>query len=123
MARQSRKTHSTSKNRNTPRSLNPPAIDAGHGVRKSSRFAAARKRILKKVDRFSERTLAASLREREGYASRLLEIDSRAKKIIESLQARGSSRLTCQLRGGAHQSGTFSQGERAIPTADALRQR
>src|ERR1700681_3558789 len=57
---------------------------------KSSRFAGgAYSSFLKKVDRFSERTLAASLREREGFASRLLEIDARAKKIIETLQARG----------------------------------
>ena len=57
---------------------------------KSSRFAGgAYSSFLKKVDRFSERTLAASLREREGHASRLLEIDARAKKIIETLQARG----------------------------------
>src|ERR1700678_268466 len=57
---------------------------------KSTRFAgSAYSSFLKKVDRFSERTLAASLREREGHASRLLEIDARAKKIIETLQARG----------------------------------
>ena len=57
---------------------------------KASRFAGgAYSSFLKKVDRFSERTLAASLREREGHASRLLEIDARAKKIIETLQARG----------------------------------
>jgi ParB family chromosome partitioning protein len=57
---------------------------------KSSRFAGgAYSSFLKKVDRFSERTLAASLREREGHASRLLEIDARAKKIIETLQAKG----------------------------------
>jgi ParB family transcriptional regulator, chromosome partitioning protein len=57
---------------------------------KSSRFAGgAYSSFLKKVDRFSERTLAASLREREGHAARLLEIDARAKKIIETLQARG----------------------------------
>ena len=43
----------------------------------------------KKVDRFSERTLAASLREREGFASRLLEIDAQTKRIIETLQTRG----------------------------------
>src|SRR6202050_3172844 len=56
----------------------------------STRFAGgAYSSFLKKVDRFSERTLAASLREREGHASRLLEIDARAKKIIETLQARG----------------------------------
>ncbi len=57
---------------------------------KSSRFAGgAYSSFLKKVDRFSERTLAASLREREGFASRLLEIDAQAKRIIATLQARG----------------------------------
>src|ERR1700680_3845248 len=66
------------------------SLTLGIVYEKSSRFAGgAYSAFLKKVDRFSERTLAASLREREGYASRLLEIDTRTKKIIESLQARG----------------------------------
>ena len=57
---------------------------------KSSRFAGgAYSSFLKKVDRFSERTLAASLREREGFASRLLEIDAQTKRIIATLQTRG----------------------------------
>ena len=45
--------------------------------------------FLRKVDRFSTRTLGASLREREGYASRLLEIDAQVKRIIEALRERG----------------------------------
>jgi len=45
--------------------------------------------FLKKVDRFSDRTLPASLREREGWAARLLEIDSEVKGIIEELRERG----------------------------------
>ena len=57
---------------------------------RSSRFAGgAYSAFLKKVDRFSERPLAASLREREGYAARLLEIDLQVKKIIATLQQRG----------------------------------
>jgi len=57
---------------------------------KSSRFAGgAYSALLKKVDRFSERTLPVSLREREGFASRLLEIDNQVKKVITALQARG----------------------------------
>src|SRR5271170_5771585 len=57
---------------------------------KSPRFAGgAYSSFLKKVDRFSERTLPASLREREGFASRLLEIDARTKRIIAMLQSRG----------------------------------
>jgi ParB family chromosome partitioning protein len=57
---------------------------------KSSRFAGgAYSALLKKVDRFSERTLPVSLREREGFAARLLEIDTQVKKLIAALQARG----------------------------------
>lgn len=56
----------------------------------NKRFAGgAYSPMLKKVDRFSERTLKVSLREREGYAARLQEIDSYVKKIIEKLQTRG----------------------------------
>lgn len=57
---------------------------------RSSRFAGgAYSAFLKKLDRFSERGLAVSLREREGLAARLLEIDNQVKKLIASLQARG----------------------------------
>jgi ParB family chromosome partitioning protein len=45
--------------------------------------------FLKKVDRFSERPLPASLKEREGWADRLLAIDARVKEIIAALQGRG----------------------------------
>lgn len=56
----------------------------------NKRFAGgAYSAFLKKVDRFSERTLAVSLRQREAYAARLQEIESQVKKIIEKLQARG----------------------------------
>jgi len=55
-----------------------------------SRFAGgAYSSFLKKVDRFNDRTLVSSLRERESFAARLQEIDSHVKKIIASLQARG----------------------------------
>jgi ParB family transcriptional regulator, chromosome partitioning protein len=57
---------------------------------KASRFAGgAYGALLKKVDRFSERTLPVSLREREGFAARLLEIDAQVKRVIAALQARG----------------------------------
>ena len=57
---------------------------------KNSRFAGgAYSSFLKKVDRFSDRPLAASLREREGHAARLQEIDAIVKRIISALQARG----------------------------------
>jgi ParB family chromosome partitioning protein len=54
------------------------------------RFAGgAYSSVLRKIDRFSERTLAASLREREGYANRLQAIDTEVKRIIAGLQERG----------------------------------
>jgi ParB family chromosome partitioning protein len=91
MARSLAKRHSTSKEAQyTAEFESAELLTLGIVYEKSSRFAGgAYSSFLKKVDRFSERTLAASLREREGYASRLLEIDTRAKKIIEMLQARG----------------------------------
>jgi ParB family chromosome partitioning protein len=91
MARSLAKRHSTSKEAQyTAEFESAELLTLGIVYEKSSRFAGgAYSAFLKKVDRFSERTLAASLREREGYASRLLEIDTRTKKIIESLQSRG----------------------------------
>ncbi|HTO48119.1 MAG TPA: ParB N-terminal domain-containing protein [Burkholderiales bacterium] len=45
--------------------------------------------FLKKVDRFSERTLPVTLREREGHAARLRGIDAEVRKIVKTLEARG----------------------------------
>src|SRR5579863_8282779 len=45
--------------------------------------------MLKKVDRFSDRSLPASLRERESFAARILQIDAQVKRLVASLQARG----------------------------------
>ena len=45
--------------------------------------------FLRKVDRFSERTLPVSLREREGYAARLRGIDADVRKHVKALEARG----------------------------------
>ena len=57
---------------------------------KDARFAGgAYGSFLKKVDRFTDRTLAVSLREREGYASRLREIDTQVRKVVKALEARG----------------------------------
>src|ERR1700722_4804470 len=90
MARSLAKRHSTSKESQFSAEFEAAELlTLGIVYEKSSRFAGgAYSSFLKKVDRFSERTLAASLRERESYASRLLEIDTRTKKVIEALQAR-----------------------------------
>src|SRR5882757_7589600 len=91
MARSLAKRHATSKEAQyTAEFESADLLTLGIVYEKSSRFAGgAYSSFLKKVDRFSDRTLAASLREREGFASRLLQIDARTKKIIETLQARG----------------------------------
>jgi len=57
---------------------------------RNPRFAGgAYSSFLRKIDRFSDRTLTVSLREREGYAARLLAIDIEVKRIIAALTARG----------------------------------
>ena len=68
----------------------PELLTLGLVYEESPRFAGgAYSSFLKKVDRFSDRPLATTLREREGYAARLQEIDAQVKRIIESLQKRG----------------------------------
>jgi ParB family chromosome partitioning protein len=57
---------------------------------RSPRFAGgAYSAFLKKVDRFGDRALSASIRQREDYAARLTEIDARVKTIVGALQTRG----------------------------------
>ncbi|MCG8416339.1 MAG: ParB/RepB/Spo0J family partition protein [Proteobacteria bacterium] len=68
----------------------PELLTLGIVYDEQSRFAGgAYSPFLKKVDRFSTRTLPVSLREREGYAARLVQIDSEVKRIIDSLKTRG----------------------------------
>jgi ParB family chromosome partitioning protein len=91
MARSLAKQHSTSKESQfTAEFESADLLTLGIVYEKASRFAGgAYSALLKKVDRFSERTLPVSLREREGFAARLLEIDTQVKKLIATLQARG----------------------------------
>src|SRR5450631_2345935 len=91
MARSLAKRHGTSKESlYTAEFESAELLTLGIVYENSSRFAGgAYSAFLKKVDRFSERTLAASLREREGFASRLLEIDAQTKRVIAALQTRG----------------------------------
>ncbi|HUN26786.1 MAG TPA: ParB/RepB/Spo0J family partition protein [Steroidobacteraceae bacterium] len=65
-------------------------VTLGVVYERAPRFAGgAYSALLKKVDRFSPRALDASLREREGFAARLVQIDAEVKRIITGLQARG----------------------------------
>src|SRR5215469_11963028 len=68
----------------------PELLTLGIVYEQSPRFAGgAYSAFLKKVDRFAERALTASLAQRADFAARLMEIDARVKKIISALQARG----------------------------------
>lgn len=68
----------------------PEFLTLGVLYAKDSRFAGgAYGSFLKKVDRFGDRTLTVSLREREGYASRLRDIDNQVRKIVKMLETRG----------------------------------
>jgi ParB family transcriptional regulator, chromosome partitioning protein len=68
----------------------PELLTLGVVYESSPRFAGgAYSAFLKKVDRFSERGLAVSLRAREDHAARLQEIDARVKTLVAALQARG----------------------------------
>jgi ParB family chromosome partitioning protein len=68
----------------------PELVTLGIVYEENGRFAGgAYSPFLKKVDRFSDRTLPASLRQREGWAARLLEIDHRVRELIGQLQDRG----------------------------------
>jgi ParB family chromosome partitioning protein len=68
----------------------PELLTLGIIYEQNKRFAGgAYSPMLKKLERFSDRTLRVSLREREKYAARLQDIDVQVKKIIARLQARG----------------------------------
>jgi len=68
----------------------PELLTLGIVYEREPRFAGgAYAPFLRKVDRFSAGTLAASLREREGFAARLREIDVAVKRIVKRLAERG----------------------------------
>jgi ParB family chromosome partitioning protein len=68
----------------------PALLTLGIVYEQEGRFAGgAYHPFLRKVDRFSSRALSVSLRDREGWASRLIRIDDEAKRIIEGLRERG----------------------------------
>ncbi len=65
-------------------------LTLGFVYERNPRFAGGAYRpFLRKVDRFADQALAASLRKRGDYAARLLDIDAEVKRIIGVLQTRG----------------------------------
>lgn len=68
----------------------PELLTLGIVYEREPRFAGgAYAPFLRKVDRFSSGPLGASLRTREGYASRLIAIDAEVRRIAKALEARG----------------------------------
>ncbi len=68
----------------------PALLTLGIVYETESRFAGgAYHPFLRKLDRFSSRTLATNLRQREGWAARLVKVDAQVKRIIEQLRERG----------------------------------
>src|SRR5262245_55396764 len=68
----------------------PEFLTLGAVYERAPRFAGgAYSSFLKKVDRFADKPLGTTLRERDDYASRLLEIDAEAKRIVAELTKKG----------------------------------
>ncbi|MFO1427508.1 MAG: ParB/RepB/Spo0J family partition protein [Steroidobacteraceae bacterium] len=68
----------------------PELLTLGLLYESNARFAGgAYAPFLRKVERFSTRPLAESLRERTDWAARLEAIDAQVRKLIEALTARG----------------------------------
>jgi ParB family chromosome partitioning protein len=68
----------------------PAFLTLGLCYQSDPRFAGgAYLSFLRRVDRFAEKVIPVALRERGGYAARLLEIDALVKGIVKALQAKG----------------------------------
>ncbi|UCH54166.1 MAG: ParB N-terminal domain-containing protein, partial [Pseudomonadota bacterium] len=68
----------------------PELLTLGMIYERNSRFGGgAYSSFLKKVDRFSDKTLTVSLRQRAAYAARITEIEAHVKRIVQGLEARG----------------------------------
>ncbi|MGE0580556.1 MAG: ParB N-terminal domain-containing protein [Steroidobacteraceae bacterium] len=68
----------------------PELLTLGIVYEKNPRFGGgAYSPFLKKVDRFAERPLATTLRDRQAHAARLVAIEAEVRRIVAALTARG----------------------------------
>lgn len=68
----------------------PELLTLGLVYEENARFGGgAYSPFLKKVDRFADRPLATTLRDRQAYAARLVGIEADVKRIVAALTARG----------------------------------
>lgn len=105
----------------------PELLTLGAVYERNARFAGgAYSSFLKKVDRFSDRTLLLSLRSRDDYAARIEQIDARVGRIIAALQARGfkspylRSYVVARINPVRFQRVKKGQTEPPMPIAQAL---
>lgn len=91
MARELASRHARAKESDYAAELEAPELlTLGLVYLEDGRFAGGAYRpFLRKVDRFSDLTLRASLKKREGHAARLVQIDAEVDRIIEELKERG----------------------------------
>jgi ParB family chromosome partitioning protein len=105
----------------------PELLTLGAVYERNTRFAGgAYSSFLKKVDRFSDRTLLLSLRSRDDYAARIEQIDAQVGRIIAALQARGfkspylRSYVVARINPVRFQRVKKGQTEPPMPIAQAL---
>jgi ParB family chromosome partitioning protein len=91
MARELAERHTRAREEDYAAELESPALlTLGLRYAEDGRFpGGAYHPFLRRVDRFSSKTLRASLREREGWAARLAEIESEVRRVMDELRKRG----------------------------------
>jgi len=105
----------------------PELLTLGIVYERNSRFGgSAYNSFLKKVDRFGDRSLAASLRSREDSAARIEQIDAQVNRIVAALQERGfkspylRNYVVARINPVRFQRAKKGGAEPAMPMAQAL---
>ncbi len=105
----------------------PELLTLGIVYERNPRFGGgAYSSLLKKVDRFGDRSLVVGLRDREGYAARIEQIDAHVSRIVAALQARGlkspylRNYVVARINPVRFQRAKKGQTEPAMPIAQAL---
>jgi ParB family chromosome partitioning protein len=105
----------------------PELLTLGIVYERNARFGGSPyTSLLRKVDRFVDRSLPVSLRSREDYAARIEQIDAQVGRIVEALQARGfkspylRNYVVARINPVRFQRLKKGQSEAVMPIAQAL---
>ena len=105
----------------------PELLTLGIVYERNPRFGGgAYTSLLKKVDRFGDRTLPVTLRNREDWAARIEQIDAQVGRIVAALQARGlkspylRNYVVARINPVRFQRAKKGQTESLMPIAQAL---